>query len=194
MKSMERQKSVALEARYQISSNQCQQINRLAGYQFDNQLIRVHQIAPRWCSKFGEDLLNIDLMHIGIEANGYVRASEFERFIGMKMKYLDSEYVAYLMTQSVAEKGIHYRGYHPCSVTAEIGPLLECMLSCEDFEVTLYLDIESVDVDDEYLTIAPVPFSDNLRVMVSWSPFETYLDTGEILALSEDDLVLVYPK
>lgn len=194
MKSMEQQKRVAIEVRCQITAEQCKQINRLAGYQFDNQVIKLQRFVPRLCPDFTENLLSIDLMHIGIDATGYVRASEVERFVGVKMKYLDAEYVDYLMTQSVAAKGVHCRGQYPYPYASEIGPLFECVLVFEDFEATLYLDIESVDVNDEYLNIAPVQFSDDLRFMVSWSPFETYLDTSEILALSEDDLVMVYPK
>ncbi|EGQ8095640.1 hypothetical protein U3G80_001398 [Vibrio cholerae] len=191
---MKQQTTVTVEARYQLTSELCRQINNVAGHQFDNQSITLDFIAPHFAPDFAEDLLEIRVMHIGIEAKGYVRASEVERLIGVEVKYLDNDYLAYLMTQTVAPKGVHYQGYHSYPYESVIDPLFECVLTCDDLQATLYLDIASLDIDDDGLELQPIQLSEDLRLTVSWSPFETYLDTQEILALSDEDLVWVFPK
>lgn len=194
MTSMKQQTTVTVEARYQLTSELCRQINNVAGHQFDNQSITLDFIVPHFAPDFAEDLLEIRVMHIGIEAKGYVRASELERLIGVEVKYLDNEYLAYLVTQTVASKGVHYQGYHSYPYESVIAPLFECVLTCNDLLATLYLDIASLDIDDDGLELQPIQLSEDLRLTVSWSPFETYLDTQEILALSDEDLVWVFPK
>ncbi|MDY7588306.1 hypothetical protein [Vibrio cholerae] len=191
---MKQQTTVTVEARYQLTSELCRQINNVAGHQFDNQSITLDFIVPHFAPDFAEDLLEIRVMHIGIEAKGYVRASELERLIGVEVKYLDNEYLAYLVTQTVASKGVHYQGYHSYPYESVIAPLFECVLTCNDLLATLYLDIASLDIDDDGLELQPIQLSEDLRLTVSWSPFETYLDTQEILALSDEDLVWVFPK
>lgn len=194
MTSMKQQTTVTVEARYQLTSELCRQINNVAGHQFDNQSITLDFIVPHFAPDFAEDLLEIRVMHIGIEAKGYVRASELERLIGVEVKYLDNEYLAYLVTQTVASKGVHYQGYHSYPYESVIAPLFECVLTCNDLLATLYLDIASLDIDDDGLELQPIQLSEDLRLTVSWSPFETYLDTQEILALSDEDLVWVFPR
>ncbi|EJL6267949.1 hypothetical protein NMR31_003196 [Vibrio cholerae] len=191
---MKQQTTLTVEARYQLTSELCRQINNVAGHQFDNQSITLDFIVPHFAPDFAEDLLEIRVMHIGIEAKGYVRASELERLIGVEVKYLDNEYLAYLVTQTVASKGVHYQGYHSYPYESVIAPLFECVLTCNDLLATLYLDIASLDIDDDGLELQPIQLSEDLRLTVSWSPFETYLDTQEILALSDEDLVWVFPK
>ncbi|EGQ9189310.1 hypothetical protein O1C43_003327 [Vibrio cholerae] len=191
---MKQQTTVTVEARYQLTSELCRQINNVAGHQFDNQSITLDFIVPHFAPDFAEDLLEIRVMHIGIEAKGYVRASELERLIGVEVKYLDNEYLAYLVTQTVASKGVHYQGYHSYPYESVIAPLFECVLTCNDLLATLYLDIASLDIDDDGLELQPIQLSEDLRLTVSWSPFETYLDTQEILALSDEDLVWVFPR
>lgn len=191
---MKQQTTVMVKARYQLTSELCRKINNVAGHQFDNQSITLDFIAPHCAPDFAEDLLEIRVMHIGIEAKGYVRASEVERLIGVEVKYLDNDYLAYLMTKTVASKGVHYQGYHPYPHEPRITPLFECVLTCDDLQATLYLDIASLDIDDDGLELQPIQLSEDLRLTVSWSPLETYLDTQEILALSDEDLVWVFPK
>ncbi len=194
MTSMKQQTTVTVEARYQLTSELCRQINNVAGHQFDNQSITLDFIAPHFAPDFAEDLLEIRVMHIGIEAKGYVRASEAERLIGVEVKYLDNDYLAYLMTQTVASKGVHYQGYQSYPHESGIAPLFECVLTCDDLQATLYLDIASLDIDDDGLELQPIQLSEDLRLTVNWSPFETYLDTQEILELSDEDLVWVFSK
>lgn len=192
MKSMKQQTKVTIEARYQLTSDMHDKINSIAGCQFDNRSITLDFIAPRWKRDFEEDLLEMRVVHIGIEATGYIRASEVERLIGVQVKHLENDYLAYLMTQAVATKGIHYQGYY--SNKAVTNTLFESVLSCGDWQVTLYVDIQSLDIDDDYLEIQPCQLDGNLRLAVSFTPFETYLDTNEIIGLSDDDIVVVFPK
>ncbi|MGL5109816.1 MAG: hypothetical protein ACRC7J_12235 [Vibrio ordalii] len=191
---MKQQTKVMIEARYQLTSDLCKKINSIVGCRFDNQSIMLDFIAPRWESDFEEDLLEIRVVHIGIEATGYVRASEVERLIGVPVKHLEGDYLAYLMTQTAATKGIHYQGYHYHPDKAVSTILLESVLTCDDWQVTLYVAIESLDIDDDYLEIQPCQLDGNLRLAVSFTPFETYLDTNEIIGLSDDDIVVVFPK
>ncbi|MCO4174552.1 hypothetical protein K8D10_22680 [Aeromonas veronii] len=191
---MKQQTTVTVEARYQLTSELCKQINNVAGHQFDNQSIMLDFITPHFAPDFSEDLLEIHVMHIGIKAKGYVSASEVERLIGIEVKYLDNDYLAYLVTQTLASKGVHYQGYLSYPYELVIAPLFKCVLTCDDLQATLYLDITSLDIDDNGLELQPIQLSEGLRLTVSCSPFETYLDTQEILALSNEDLVLVFPK
>ncbi|TBT31434.1 hypothetical protein D5E80_01090 [Vibrio parahaemolyticus] len=56
------------------------------------------------------------------------------------------------------------------------------------------LSVPTLFIEDDFLSPKKQILSDQLKLSVSWAPFETALHAEEITALTAQDLVLVFPK
>ncbi|CAM3937495.1 hypothetical protein VIAQ111709_20000 [Vibrio aquimaris] len=186
--------AVNLIPRCTISNKVAKKVNFIAGTRFDNHAIKMdfHRLELNSVQK--QDLIEINLVHMGIEAKGYLQVVEIERLLGLEIKHLDKEYVAYLITQSLAPHGVHYVGFIDQKEGRDLPLSITTVFECERLATTLYLDVESIHIDTDCLEAKPQALSGNLKLTVSWAAFETALTTQELSALSTDDVVLVYPK
>ncbi|MDN3612032.1 hypothetical protein ACFFUP_04335 [Vibrio ostreicida] len=188
------QDTFSLIPRRHLSREVVAQINLVAGHLFDNQAIHLDFSHLVLAPDFDDELVEISLTHLGVETKGYLRLKEVERLLGLPVKHLDKEYLSYLIAQNLAEYGVQYVSFVTRENVESLPALMACVFVCQRIKTTLYLNVESLDVDAEYLEAKAQSLSGNLKLSVSWSPFETYLSSDELTALSSDDVVLVYPK
>ena len=177
-----------------ISSELASKVNRVAGMIFDNHAVKIDFRQLKLDLSDDNDLIEISLVHMGIEAKGYLKVVEIERLLGLEIKYLDKDYVSYLITQSMAPHGVHYVGFIEGKDSLNLPLCITTVFECERLATTLYLDAESIHIDGDCLESKPQALPGELKLTVSWTPFETALTTQELSALSTDDVVLVYPK
>ncbi|MBU2895876.1 hypothetical protein [Vibrio hepatarius] len=177
-----------------ISNEVASKVNLVAGTRFDNQAINIDFRQLKLNSGEGQDWIEISLVHMGVEAKGYLQVAEIERLLGLEIKHLDKEYIAYLITQNLAPHGVHYVGFVDQTDSLNLPLRIVTIFECERITTTLYLDVESINIDGDCLEPKPQALPGDLKLTVSWTPFETALTTHELSALSTDDVVIVYPK
>ncbi|RSD30303.1 hypothetical protein [Vibrio pectenicida] len=177
-----------------ISNEVANKVNFVAGMRFDNHAINLDFRQLKLNLGEGQDLIEISLVHMGIEAKGYLQVVEIERLLGLEIKHLDQEYIAYLITQNLAPHGVHYVGFIDRKDSLDLPLRITTSFECERLSTIMYIDVASIQVDTDYLEFKPQALSGNLKLTVSWTPFETALTTQELSTLSTDDVVLVYPK
>ncbi|GLT17474.1 dimethyladenosine transferase [Vibrio zhanjiangensis] len=177
-----------------ISNAVASKVNLVAGTCFDNHAIRMDFRQLKFNLGQQQDLIEISLVHMGVEAKGFLQVVEVERLLGLEIKHLDKEYVAYLITQNLAPHGVHFVGFMDQKEGRNLPLSITTVFECERLATTLYLELESIHIDADCLEAKPQALSGNLKLTVSWTPFETALTTQELSALSTDDVVLVYPK
>lgn len=185
---------ISLKSYRQISNNVAAQINTVAGHCFDNQAIHLDFGKLVLKPEFVDELVEITLTHIGIDATGYLRIRDIQRLLGLEVKHLDRGYLAYLIAQSLAEEGVQYVRFIGQEDLVDLPLLMTCIFQCSRISTTLYLVPEGLDIDTEYLQSKPQCLPKGIQLSVSWTPFETYLSHDELSTLSSEDLVLLYPK
>lgn len=185
---------ISLKPYRQLSNSVAAQINAVAGHCFDNQAIHLDFGQLVLAPKFVDELVEIALTHLGIEGTGYVRVKDVERLLGLEVKHLEKEYLDYLMAMNLAKEGVQYVRFIDKKKLVTLPSLMACVFKCSRISTTMYLDAESLDIDTEYLQPKPQRLPTDLKLSVSWAPFETYLRCDELTTLSPEDMVLVYPK
>ncbi|GEM77623.1 hypothetical protein [Vibrio sagamiensis] len=178
----------------ELSQKSAAQINTVAGHQFDNNAIQINFgkliLEP---ATIGE-LVEVSLAHIGIDITGYLTVADIERLLGLELKYLEQEYISYLIAQNLSVEGIRYLRFIDKDEVKHLSSLMTSIFSCNRLETNMYVAMDSMDIDPDYLHMKPQSLSPKLKLSVSWAPFETSLSTDEITSLSSDDMVMVYSK
>ncbi|MGF1845514.1 hypothetical protein [Vibrio lentus] len=185
---------ISLKPYRQLSSTVAAQINAVAGHCFDNQAIHLDFGKLVLTPKFVDELVEITLTHLGIEGTGYVRVKDIERLLGLEVKHLEKEYLEYLISMNLAKEGVQYVRFIDKENQVALPSLMTCIFKCSRIRTTMYLVAELLDLDTEYLQPKPQRLPADLKLSVSWAPFETYLSCDELTTLSSEDVVLVYPK
>ncbi|CAH8233004.1 putative dimethyladenosine transferase [Vibrio aestuarianus] len=185
---------ISFLSRNYISIDDFNILNSVAGYHFDNDNLQIDFRQLFNSSEYKEDLVFLKLDHIGIEAYFYVSESEIRRFLGVEIKYLDADYVAHIVTRNCANYGVHYIHFIPWELSRKLPTLVSAYLILGEWQVKVLVEVNSLELDKNYLFSEKNRLSKDLKLVTAHSPFETYLDSHELSVLCADDVVLVYPK
>ncbi|AVI67763.1 hypothetical protein CKQ84_18995 [Shewanella sp. WE21] len=178
--------------RYEIDTVKCQMINQLAGKCFNNKSIVIEMGAVYRVGQ-PQDYILLSLMHLGIEAELYVSLGEGERLLGLELKYLEHDYISYVIVQELSQYGIGFKSF--LGVNEQALPLLmACQLIIGEMNIAVLLGIDTLVIEKDYLQESLISLPKDLPLKVSSTLFETKLSVNEIRSLSVDELVLVYPK
>lgn len=168
-------------------------INRVAGHIFDNGDLEVEFFGVRPNTKPPINSVMFQLSHQGIEAQAYVSPETVQRLLGVGVQCFEPEYVSYLFSQKAARYGVNSI-YYVQDLTCESQPYFDVCFRLGDITIKGALNARGCSVDGAFLNQKGQEISGEIKLSVCWSPFETALNTEEISELSEDDLVLVFPK
>ena len=183
---------VKFTPRYQIGIDMYQIINRLAGQCFNNQSI-VIEMGTIYRSSQPQDLISLSLRHLGIEAELYVSLGEGRRLLGLDLKHLEYDYIAYVIAQALSQYGIEFNSCLGVD-EQELPLLMNCRLIMGELNVAALLQMDSLVIDFDYLQASLTTLPKNLSLTTFSTLFRTSLSVDEIRDLSVNDLVLVYQK
>lgn len=182
-----------VEPAAQLSRQSLDTLNSVAGHVFNNGAVEIefHGVQPN--AKLPMTGVIFQLIHQGIEAEGYVPIEDIQRLLALDIQHLDSEYVSYLLAQKAAKYGVSGIRYVD-EDAHEFLPLVEAQFCLGEFTMKGALNVKKLFVEEAFLRTKKQEISEQLKLSVSWAPFETALHTEEIATLTAHDLVLVYPK
>ena len=182
----------SLVQKYEIKLAMYRVVNQIAGTTFNNNEIRVDFGAI--CHQFQQkDLILLNLKHAGIDAKLYVSLYEAGRLLGLDIEHLEQDYLSYVITQALSQYGLSFNSYH--KVDIERTPLLmSCKLIVGVFNISALIELDKLTIESSYLkkNLSSLPRS--LSLVSSYTIFKTYLSVEEIFLLTNNDLVLVFPK
>ncbi|WP_318452409.1 hypothetical protein [Photobacterium leiognathi] len=185
---------ISLKSYCQLNRSVMLKIKTVAGCCFDNQAIHLDFGKLVFKPESVGDLVEITLTHLGIEGTGYLKIKDIERLLGIEVKHLDREYLSYIIAHHFAKEGVQFVRYISQDHLIELPLLITCIFRCSCLSTTLYIPLEGLEIEEKYLQHKPQNLPSDLRLSVSWAPFETYLSQNELSMLSSQDLILVYPK
>lgn len=168
-------------------------INRVAGHIFDNGAIEIDFNGVRAEAKPPPKCVKFHLNQQGIEAQGYITTEIVQQLLAVDVQYLDSEYISYLLAQKTARYGIshiHYEAGEVCAPQA----MIDAYFRVGDIAVKVTLSVKDLLVEERFLHPKSQVLSGQIKLSVSYAPFDTQLRVEEIAELTKHDLVLVYPK
>lgn len=165
----------------------------IVGKVFDNDEIKLDFGELIFNLPKSELLIAMNLVNFGIEAKVYLCTQEAQRLLGVEVKYLDEKYISYLITQNLSRIGLHFDKLVSWDEVDNVS-LIHSMLSFGEQKIDAIVDVESLKVEQAYMAMKENNISRHLNVKAELSLFETYLDSSEISSLTNDDVVLVYPK
>lgn len=182
-----------VEPAMHLSSESLNTVNRVAGYVFNNGAVEVEFYAVQTGVELPITGVTFQLNQKGIEAEGYLPIGEVQRLLALDIQHLDPEYVSYLLAKKAAKYGISDIRY---VVEHAEDPvlLIEAWFCLGEFTMKGALKVDELFVEEVFLHKKKQMLSEQIKLSVSWAPFETALNTEEIATLTAHDLVLVYPK
>ncbi|WP_061007956.1 hypothetical protein [Vibrio sp. CUB2] len=182
-----------IEANVTFSRASMESINRVAGQVFDNGAIEIEFQGVHADFQPTKNSVMFQLSHQGIEVQGIITTETVQRLLAVEVQHLEPEYVSYLLAQQAAKYGISSIRYeeHPGSTPQ---PLMNASFRLGETTVIGALSVPTLFIEDTFLRPKQQILSDQLKLSVSWAPFETALNAEEITALTSQDLVLVFPK
>jgi hypothetical protein len=183
---------VNLIPKYEMKPAMYRAVNEIAGATFNNEEIRVDVGAI--CHRFQQqDFILLSLKHVGIEAELYVSLSEVGRLLGLDMKHFEQDYLSYVMAQVISQYGLAFKSYPDFDI--EVSTLLmSCQLIFGAYNISALLKVDTLIIDSNYLKTSLSSLPRTLVLIASCSIFKTSLSVEEILSLTNNDLVLVFPK
>lgn len=187
-----KQEKVIFTPRHQMGIDMCQIINRLAGQCFNNQSI-VIEMGTVYRSSQPQDLILLSLRHLGIEAELYVPLGEAGRLLGLDLKHLEHDYIAYVIAQALSQYGIEFNSCLGVD-EQELPLLMTCQLIMGEINIAALLQMDSLVIEPDYLQASFTSLPTNLSITTFSTLFETSLSVDEIRDLGVNELVLVYPK
>ncbi|EGQ8131804.1 hypothetical protein C4C99_RS18795 [Vibrio parahaemolyticus] len=182
-----------IEAAAVLSRPLVECINRVVGHVFDNGDVEIEFHGVQVIANQAPNSVRFKLSHQGIEAQGFITAETVQRLLAVDIQHLDQEYVSYLLAQRAAKYGISNVRYEETSVSTP-KPLMSASFRLGEITVKGALSVPTLFIEDTFLRPKKQVLSGQLKLSVSWAPFETALYAEEITALTAQDLVLVFPK
>lgn len=182
-----------IEAKVALSRASMESINRVAGQVFDNGAIEIDFHGVHADVQPTKNRVMFQLSHQGIEVQGVITVETVQRLLAVEVQHLEPEYVFYLLAQQGAKYGISSIRYEEPPVSTP-QPLMNASFRLGETTVKGALSVPTLFIEDDFLSPKKQILSDQLKLSVSWAPFETALHAEEITALTAQDLVLVFPK
>ncbi|MCX8986015.1 hypothetical protein [Citrobacter portucalensis] len=179
---------------YEISYAEYRTICDVVGLSFENKTLSLDFGEVIYRPMLEGDFLQLRILHIGIEADLYVRGEDIHRLLGVDIKYLSEDYLSFLVTKHFSKYGVFF-----CKLNSEFnercGVILKAVLTTDNIQQTeLFIDVESLVVESERLSMKKNKLSGDLSLATSVVPFKTYLSPGELECLNPGDVVLIYPE
>ncbi|NOE11440.1 hypothetical protein [Vibrio cholerae] len=185
---------VKLEYRHQLTKETFKKINEIAGGYFNNNTLALRFVSFAYTGLPKEHLMQFDISSSGFNARAYITNTELERFLGITIKYFEDDYTAYLASRCFSKMGIIYSCSNVEGFEFKNRQFFECSLSVETFNLTMFIELDSLSLSHEYMSFNSLNFAPSTRLEASFTLFETFLSPDEISNLSTDDIVFVYPK
>ncbi|WP_045496148.1 hypothetical protein [Vibrio hyugaensis] len=182
-----------IEATVALSRASVESINRVAGQVFDNGAIEIEFHGVYADVRPAKNSVMFQLSHQGIEVQGIITTETVQRLLAVEVQHLEPEYVSYLLAQQAAKYGISSIRYEENPVSTP-QPLMNASFRLGETTVKGALSVPTLFIEDTFLRPKKQVLSDQLKLLVSWAPFETALHAEEITELTAQDLVLVFPK
>lgn len=180
---------------YSVSEDVYRTVNDIAGAVFDNNIISLsfNGGVTKYTSS-SHALIKCQLKTAYLEATLYVDKSEVERLTGFEFCYMDEKYLSYLMSQHLLKYGLYFESINVGGRELEESLLAKASLTLDHIKMDVMVEIDSLLVDNAMLMHRHAQLPGTLSFNTSLSLLETVLDSNEILSLSTEDVILVYPK
>lgn len=182
-----------IEAALNLTSESAEAVNRVAGHVFDNGSVEIDFHGVQIDVQPSKNRFKFNLSHQGIEAQGWITSETVQRLLEIDIRHLEPEYISYCLARKASKYGVSSFRYEE-DVASTSQPYIRASFFLGEMSVEGTLNVSTLYVDGTFLRVKKKVLSDQLKLSVSWAPFETTLTAEELSALTSQDLVLVFPK